>query len=124
MTTLVVNSLLVVALLCCTVAAHAQEYVRASWYGPGFEGKLMAFRGTFRSSDPTIAAHRTLPRDTVLLLRNLKNDRRLVVVVKDRGPYVSKDPDRKLDLSRAAAEYLDFIDDGVAWIEMHVGVRM
>jgi len=100
-------------LLCSGIAlAHPKgQTVLASWYGPGFEGRLMADGQRFRTNDPTIAAHRTLSLGTKLFVENPANGRCLAVIVKDRGPYVRG---RDLDLSYAAAERLGYVSRGVA----------
>lgn len=74
----------------------------ASWYGPYFHGRITATGEIFDQTELTVA-HKTLPFGTLLKVRNLLNDRTVVVRVNDRGPYVG---DRSLDLSRAAAECL------------------
>ena len=104
--------LFVFLFFCVVPTTQAQTLtVLASWYGPGFEGKRMANSQQFRSDDSSIAANRTLPLGTRLRVINPANGRKLVVVVKDRGPYVKG---RDLDLSFAAARYLGYIEDGVA----------
>jgi rare lipoprotein A len=87
------------------------RYIRgyASWYGPKFHGRRTASGIRFNMHD-YIAAHRTLPLGTVLLVKNLKNGKSVKVKVLDRGPYVRG---RHLDLSRAAAEKLGMFGDGV-----------
>lgn len=89
--------------------------VKASWYGPGFEGRPMANGEPFKARDRTIAAHPTLKLGTKLSVKNPTNGRNLVVVVKDRGPFVRG---RKLDLSKAAAAELGYIHEGVAKLVM------
>lgn len=81
----------------------------ASWYGPYFHGRLTANGETFDQNALT-AAHKSLPFDTVLRVRNLKNNRSVVVRINDRGPYIGK---RSLDLSKAAAQCLDSEQTGV-----------
>ena len=75
----------------------------ASWYGPYFHGRLTATGEIFNQNELT-AAHPSLPFDTYLQVRNLLNDKTVVVRVNDRGPYIG---DRSLDLSREAARRLD-----------------
>ena len=75
----------------------------ASWYGPYFHGRLTATGEVFDQHELT-AAHKTLPFGTMLKVRNLLNDRTVVVRINDRGPYIG---DRSLDLSYAAAQCLD-----------------
>ncbi|MEM6449090.1 MAG: septal ring lytic transglycosylase RlpA family protein [Cyanobacteria bacterium P01_D01_bin.105] len=81
----------------------------ASWYGPYFHGRLTANGETYNQHDLTVA-HKSLPFGTYLKVRNLLNDRTVVVRVNDRGPYVG---DRSLDLSNAAAKCLGSEDTGV-----------
>jgi len=63
------------------------------------------------------AAHRSLAFGTVLRVRNPQNGRIVRVVVNDRGPFVAG---RVLDLSRRAAEELDFVREGVVEVEIVV----
>ncbi len=61
--------------------------------------------------DKLTAAHNTLPLGTRVRVANLDNGRAVVVRINDRGPFAK---DRIIDLSKAAAEALDMIADGVA----------
>jgi rare lipoprotein A len=61
------------------------------------------------------AAHRTLPFGTRLKVTNLKNNRSTTVVVSDRGPFIRS---RIVDVSRAAAGTLGFLDNGVAEVRI------
>jgi len=81
----------------------------ASWYGAKFHGRRTASGTRFNMHD-YVAAHRTLPLGTVLIVRNLKNGRSVKVKILDRGPYVKG---RHLDLSYAAAKKLGMLNDGV-----------
>ncbi|MBE9065692.1 septal ring lytic transglycosylase RlpA family protein [Leptolyngbya cf. ectocarpi LEGE 11479] len=81
----------------------------ASWYGPYFHGRLTA-NGEIFDQNTLTAAHKSLPFNTLLQVRNLKNDQTVVVRVNDRGPYVGK---RSLDLSKAAAHCLGSEQTGV-----------
>jgi len=93
-------------------SARAEQVLvmHASYYGHMFEGRKMANGQRFRASDKTTAAHKTLPLGKILWVTNPKNGRSLIVKVKDRGPYVRG---RDLDLSRAAAEELGYVEEGV-----------
>ncbi|HVB19761.1 MAG TPA: septal ring lytic transglycosylase RlpA family protein [Candidatus Paceibacterota bacterium] len=101
----------------CTPVRADTRIVIASWYGPGLEGKPMANRLPFNSNDPTIAANRTLPLGTTLLVENPMNGRSLIVVVQDRGPYVTG---RDLDLSYAAAKILGYAEKGVTQLAVSI----
>ncbi len=72
----------------------------ASYYGPGFHGKLTASGETFDQNDYT-CAHKTLPFGTKLKVVRKDNGKSVEVRVNDRGPYVG---DRILDLSVAAGK--------------------
>lgn len=61
------------------------------------------------------AAHKTLPLPTYVRVRNLKNNRTVVVRVNDRGPFIDN---RLIDLSYAAAVKLDLIRDGTGLVEV------
>ena len=81
----------------------------ASWYGPYFHGRLTA-TGEIFNQDELTAAHPSLPFDTYLKVKNLLNNRTVIVRVNDRGPYLGE---RSLDLSREAARRLDSETVGV-----------
>jgi len=85
-----------------------------SWYGNEFNGRGTASGQLFNEEDFTCAS-RTLPFGTVLALTN--GDRRVIVYVNDRGPFVTG---RDLDLSKAAARELGF--SGVATVQAEIVV--
>jgi len=86
---------------------------RASWYGPTFHGRLTATGETYNQHELT-AAHPSLPFDTYLKVRNLKNGNSVIVRINDRGPYVH---DRALDLSREAARCINSEKVGIVPFE-------
>ncbi len=96
--------------------AGVSEKGVASWYGPGFEGRLTANGERFDSSQMT-AAHKTLRFGTVVDVRRTDTGAEVRVRINDRGPFVAG---RIIDLSRAAGEALDMLDSGVAPVEMRV----
>jgi rare lipoprotein A len=83
---------------------------KASWYGPGFHGKRTASGERFDMNALT-AAHRTLAFGTLVLVRNMRNGREVVVRINDRGPHIR---DRIIDLSKAAAAAIDLLQAGEA----------
>lgn len=83
---------------------------QASFYADKFNGRPTSSGEIFDNGALT-AAHRTLAFGTILEVRNVKNGRTVRVRVNDRGPFVDG---RVIDLSRAAAEALGMIRDGVA----------
>lgn len=86
----------------------------ASWYGPGFHGRITANGETFDQTALT-AAHRSLPLPSLARITRLDTGASVLVRVNDRGPYIDG---RIVDLSRAAAEALGFLDQGL--IEVRV----
>ena len=81
-------------------SAHGyRERGVASWYGKKFHGNLTSSRETYDMYAMT-AAHKTLPLPTYVRVRNLRNDKSIVVRVNDRGPFVHN---RIIDLSYSAA---------------------
>jgi rare lipoprotein A len=91
---------------------------RASWYGTGFHGRATTSGRIFRENSRT-AAHRTLPFGTKVEVTNVRNGRKLLVEVTDRGPFV---PGRDLDVSMGVARALGFERRGVATVRMSVRV--
>ncbi len=91
-----------------------QERGVASWYGKKFHGRLTSNREPYDMYQMT-AAHKTLPLPTYVRVRNLKNNKSVVVRVNDRGPFVHN---RIIDLSYAAATKLDMIRDGTSLVEV------
>lgn len=63
------------------------------------------------------AAHRTMPFDTWVRVRNLTNDRTVDVRIQDRGPFIDG---RIIDLSHAAARTIDLIGPGIAKVKLTV----
>ncbi len=91
-----------------------QERGVASWYGKKFHGNLTSNREPYDMYAMT-AAHKTLPLPTYVRVRNLRNDKSIIVRVNDRGPFVHN---RIIDLSYAAAIKLDMIKDGTSLVEV------
>ena len=94
----------------------AIENGQASWYGGKFQGRLTANGERFDTNMLT-AAHKTLPFNTIVEVKNLENDKIVHVRINDRGPFVEG---RIIDLSRAAASKLDMVGVGVAKVEVRI----
>ncbi|MBA3661506.1 MAG: septal ring lytic transglycosylase RlpA family protein [Gammaproteobacteria bacterium] len=82
----------------------------ASWYGRDFHRKKTSSGERFNMYKLT-AAHKTLPLPTKVQVTNLKNGKKIVVTVNDRGPFISN---RLIDLSYGAAKQLGMVGQGVA----------
>ena len=86
----------------------------ASWYGKKFHGRKTSSQEPYDMYAMT-AAHKTLPLPTYVRVRNLRNNKSIVVRVNDRGPFVDN---RIIDLSYSAAIKLDMITSGTALVEV------
>lgn len=89
---------------------------RASWYGPGFHGRLTA-NGERYNQNAMTAAHRSLRFGTKVRVTNLNNGRSVIVRINDRGPFIKG---RVIDLSAAAAQSLNMIHSGVAPVQVTI----
>ena len=83
--------------------------MKASWYGPRFHGRLTA-NGEIYDQNALTAAHKSFKFGTLLRITNPRTNISVIVRINDRGPYI---PGRQIDLSKAAAEKLDVINNGV-----------
>ena len=88
----------------------------ASYYADKFHGRKTA-SGAIYNRNELSAAHRTLPFGSRVRVVNTKNGKEVIVIINDRGPMSSK---RVIDLSRAAAEELDMIRDGIVEVELYI----
>ena len=88
----------------------------ASWYGQEFQGNTTASGETFDSNGFT-AAHLTLPFGTTIRVTNLKNNKKILLRVNDRGPHIGR---RLLDVSWAAAKRLGFVHSGTTPVRVEV----
>ena len=82
---------------------------KACWYGEQYHGKATASGEIFDMYKLT-AAHKSLPFNTLVRVKNLNNGKTVLVRINDRGPFVAG---RIIDLSYAAAKKVDMINDGV-----------
>ncbi len=88
----------------------------ASWYGHPYHGRHAA-NGEIYDMETLVAAHKTLPFQTWVRVRNLGNDKTIDVRIIDRGPFVNN---RIIDLSHLAAQKIDLIGPGVAEVELTI----
>jgi rare lipoprotein A len=88
----------------------------ASWYGTKFHGQRASSGETYDMYAMT-AAHKTLPLPSYVEVKNLKNGRKAIVKVNDRGPFHDG---RIIDLSYAAATKLGVVATGTAPVEIRV----
>lgn len=89
---------------------------KASFYADKFEGIPTASGEKYRHNKFT-GAHKTLPFGTKVRITSLANGKTVEVTINDRGPYVEG---RIIDLSKAAAEQLGFLNSGLAEVKLEV----
>lgn len=89
---------------------------QASFYADKFEDRPTASGEKYRHSKLT-AAHLTLPFGTEVKVTNLENQKSVVVRINDRGPFVEG---RIIDLSKSAAELLDFVNAGLTEVQLEI----
>ncbi|MEX0608657.1 MAG: septal ring lytic transglycosylase RlpA family protein [Balneolaceae bacterium] len=92
------------------------EFGIASWYGDDFHGKPTASGETYDMEEMT-AAHKTLPFNSVVRVKNRDNGKSVIVRINDRGPFVEG---RVIDLSQKAAREIGIIDVGLARAELYL----
>ncbi len=109
-------TLLAVLLVPVFVNAQQEELGLASFYSDLFQGKPTA-SGELYDKNKMTAAHKTLPFGTTIKVTRLDNGKSVKVTVNDRGPYISG---RIVELSRAAAEKIDLVRDGVTRVKVEV----
>ena len=93
---------------------HYRKVGAASWYGDAFHGRLTA-NGEVYDMTHLTAAHPTMPLPSYARITNLNNGSSVIVRVNDRGPYARG---RIIDLSKRAAEMLDYAHGGVAKVKV------
>jgi len=99
-----------------TISVAQVQTGKASFYADKFEGIQTASGEKYRHNKFT-GAHKTLPFGTKVRVTNLANEKTVEVTINDRGPYVEG---RVIDLSKAAAEELGFLNNGLADVKLEV----
>jgi rare lipoprotein A (peptidoglycan hydrolase) len=95
---------------------HGQIHAKASWYGPGLEGKTTSSGEVFDPQKLTAASSK-IPLGATAQVKNLENGRKVTVKVNDCGPMVKG---RNLDLSSRAADKLKMKQSGVVPVEVKI----
>ena len=85
-----------------------------SWYGKKFHGQRTA-SGEIYDMYKMTAAHPTLPIPSYARVTNLRNGKKVIVRVNDRGPFHSS---RIIDLSYTAALKLGYVQNGSSELEV------
>jgi rare lipoprotein A len=85
-----------------------------------FQGRKTASGEPFDRRE-LAAAHPSYPLGTVVRVTNMSNGRAIEVLVVDRGPSpANQEKGAVIDLSRSAAEHLDFITEGKTSVRLEV----
>jgi rare lipoprotein A len=99
------------------VLASSKNYEEqgvASWYGSKFHAQRTSSGERYNMLAMT-AAHKTLPLPTYVQVTNLKNGKKIIVKVNDRGPF---EANRLIDLSYVAAKKLGMIGHGTTYVDV------
>ncbi|MCF6257656.1 MAG: septal ring lytic transglycosylase RlpA family protein [Gammaproteobacteria bacterium] len=102
-----------------TVRQSARGFVQtgdASWYGTKFHGHRTSSGEPYDMYAMT-AAHKTIPIPSYVEVHNLDNQRKIIVRVNDRGPFISG---RIIDLSYVAAKKLGITTKGTGRVKIRV----
>jgi len=89
---------------------------KCSFYADKFNGRKTA-SGEVYNKNLFTAAHRTLPFNTVVQVTNLRNQKKVLVKINDRGPNTGG---RIIDVSKAAAIELEMLLYGVEKVKVEV----
>lgn len=103
--------MLIVCVFTVTLNAYT-ERGSASWYGNPFHGRKTASGEVYNMYSMT-AAHKTLPFNTVVVVKRIDNGASVKVRINDRGPFVQG---RIIDLSYEAGRQLGIIGSGHAMV--------
>lgn len=86
----------------------------ASYYGGMFHGRKTASGEIFNKNAYT-AAHKTLALGSYALVTNLRNGRKVIVRINDRGPFSHS---RIIDLSVGSAREIGMLHSGIAKVRI------
>ena len=96
------------------ILAHVWTGI-ASWYGYREHGRPTASGQVFDMRDLT-GASRTLPLGSMIIIENAETGRMAPCLINDRGPHVTG---RGLDVSKAVAERLGILKQGLAKVHVY-----
>jgi rare lipoprotein A (peptidoglycan hydrolase) len=97
------------------VEQHGDFVTVATWYGPGYEGRKTTNGEIFDSSKLT-AASLVLPLGSHVTVTSLNNGRSVTVRINDCGSHLRT----KIDLSRAAAQRISSIKNGIVPVRIRI----
>lgn len=85
-----------------------QDTTIVSYYSNKHHGKKTASGKIFNMYKLT-AAHKTLPFGTKVKITNLNNNKSVIVIINDRGPFIRN---REFDLSKQAFKQISSLKNG------------
>ena len=100
-----------------TSASASELEGLASYYAEPYHGRRTASGEVFDTYEAMTAAHRTLPFNTVVRVKNKMNGKQVEVRINDRGPFIAG---RIIDLSVRAARAIDMIRSGVVLVQLQI----
>lgn len=106
--------LVVFVFVVCVTHLLGQEVGNATFYHHKFQGNRTSDGGTYHKDSMT-CAHKTYPLGALLLVKNPRNGKEVIVKVTDRGPFSRR---FMIDLSYRAAEALEIIRHGICPVEV------
>jgi rare lipoprotein A len=88
----------------------------ASYISSKFHGRKTA-SGEIYDKNKLTAAHRTYPLGTMVRVTNLRNGKRVTLLINDRGPFTKG---RGMDVSFRAAQELGFVRHGKTKVKIEM----
>jgi rare lipoprotein A len=87
----------------------------ASWYDSVRFHKAKTANGDRYDKNLLTAAHPSMPMPSLVKVVNIKNNKSVIVLVNDRGPFIK---DRIIDVSEKVADILGFKQAGTAKVKL------
>jgi rare lipoprotein A len=112
------KKIILIILLFLLISNNSDDYFysKASYYHDKFDGRKTA-SGEIFSNNKLTAAHKTIKFGTEIEVINIKNNKSIIVVINDRGPFTKG---RDLDLSKTAFNQIGNINSGVIKIKYKI----
>jgi rare lipoprotein A len=122
---------IIIALLLLVAPVDARQTGLASYYSVRTNGGTHTASGQRLNDKSMTAAHPTLRMGTAVKVRNLSNNRTVVVTINNRGPFamtkqgrvirpLRPHPKRIIDVTQGAARALGFEKQGITRVRIEV----
>jgi len=109
------TTLIFLSVALSSLEASNKQIGYASWYGR--ENSVSSLGKPIQHTKYPALAHKKIPLGTKVKITNLKNNKSVIAVVEDRGPYTKN---RIADLNISAARNIGMITDGVVPISLEI----